>query len=276
MRLKIYAKNSKGRSEYVWLRAQTTRPEVHLVQNQDFLGSSSDFGDYSRFYSMFRSSLSLTFLAIITVITMTVITLAIIVLASRRRAMSLTTSSSCHFDESGPSGPASRDSCDQLHQTTDDVLKRAAGSFLRPDVHLEEKKCTCDDEFCDEQLLSSGQQFTNPYQGRDYGWEGPPDIILYFPYNTATAATDATSDPTSSYALSEGSLLDKNYSSAPFGMLSGHMCVCCVYVLLPLSPSNRLLLFRLYHRLRSDCHSIRRTEPSRHRYLRRDCSHQFP
>lgn len=237
MRLKIYAKNSKGRSEYVWLRAQTTRTEVHLVQNQDFLGSSSDFGDYSHLYSMFRSSLSLTFLAIITVVTMTVITLAIIVLASRRRT-SLTTSSSCHFDESGPSGPASRDSCDQLHQTTDDVLKRAAGSFLRPDVHLEEKKCTCDDEFCDEQLLSSRQQFTNPYQGRDYGWEGPPDIILYFPYNTATA-TDATSDPTSSYALSEGSLLDKNYSSGPFGMLRTVICVLCFFLF---RASNRLPL----------------------------------
>lgn len=198
----------------MWLRAQTLRAEVHLVENQDFLGSASDFADYSRFYSLFRSSFSLTFLAIITVITMTVITLAIIVLANRRR--SLSSSSSCHMDDSGPS--ESRDSCHQLRQTTDDVLKRPAGPFLRPDVHLEEKKCTCDDEFCDEQLLSSGQEFTNPYQGRDYGWEGPPDIILYFPYNATLADTSAPTS--SSYALTHESLLDKNYPQTPFGMLS--------------------------------------------------------
>lgn len=213
VRLKVFAKNSKGRSDHVWLRGQTLRAPDHLVENQDFLGTTSDLPDYSRFYAIFRSPLSLTFLALTTVITMTVMTLAIIVLVKARRRGSLA-SSSCHFDNAAPGDLLSRDSCDQLRDGAED--KRAGGSFVHPDLHLEDKKCTCDDEFCDEQLLSAGQQFTNPYQGRDYGmgWEGPPDIILYFPYNSP----DPTSaDPTSSYALNEGLAVDKNYGS-PFGM----------------------------------------------------------
>ena len=211
VRLKVFAKNSKGRSDYVWLRAQTLPAPDHLVENQDFLGTTTDLPDYSRFYAIFRSPLSLTFLALTTVITMTVMTLAIIVLVKSRRRGSLA-SSSCHFDNAtAPGDLLSRDSGDHLRDSAD---KRAGGSFVHPDVHLEEKKCTCDDEFCDDQLLSTGQQFTNPYQGRDYGWEGPPDIILYFPYNS----DDPTSaDPTSSYALNESLAVDKNYGS-PFGM----------------------------------------------------------
>lgn len=135
---------------------------------------------------------------------MTVMTLAIILLLKSRRRGSLA-SSSCHFDNATPGGDImSRDSCDQL---ADSVDKGAGSSF----VHPEDKKCTCVDEYCDQQLLSAEQQFTtNPYHGRDYGWEGPPDIILYFPYNSA----DPTSgDPTSSYDLNEGLAVDKNFGN---------------------------------------------------------------
>lgn len=234
VRVKVFAKNSKGRSDYVWLRAQTLRAPDHLVENQDFLGTT-DLPDYSRFYAIFRSPLSLTFLALTTVITMTVMTLAIIVLVKARRRGSLA-SSSCHFDNAAPGDMLSRSSCDQLRDETEDKLA-PGGSFVHPDLHLEDKKCTCDNEFCDEQLLSTGQQFTNPYQGREYGmgWEGPPDIILYFPYNSA----DPTSaDPTSCYALNEGLAVDKNYGSQ-FGMYCWHAVPSFHSI-----PLNGLCLFR--------------------------------
>ena len=73
----------------------------------------------------------------------------------------------------------------------------------------EVNKFTCDEEFCDE------QQFTNPYQGqREYGWEGPPDIILYFPYNNPEPGVD----PNSCYTLNEGMAIEKNYVQPnPYG-----------------------------------------------------------
>ena len=200
MRVKVFARNSKGRSDSVWLRSHTLRaPGDHLShrESQDFLGSSHLLPDYySRFYSFFTSPLALVVSCLATLVTLTVMTLAIIALVSRRR-VPLTASSSSHFNDSGPS-----DSCDQLPV----VQAKEGDDSSLPDAHVDAKKCTCDDEFCDEGV--SRQTFTDPYHGRDYGWEGPPDIILYFPYNN--------SDNPAAFALNEGLALDK--SSSPFGM----------------------------------------------------------
>lgn len=215
----MFAKNAKGRSDSIWLRAQTLRAPDHLVENQDFLGTT-DLIDYSRFYTLFRSPLSLAFAALTLVTTLTVISLAIVVSLKSRRRSSLA-SSSCQFRA------GTVDLTSSLEPEED--AKRASGSFMSPDAPMppdQEKKCTCDDEYCDEGLPPQQQQFTNPYQGRDYGWEGPPDIILYFPYSTAAPAS---ADPTSSYALNEGLALEKNFAS-PFGMLCGSF-----------PPPNRLL-----------------------------------
>ena len=195
VRLKIFARNSKGKSDYVWLRAQTLRAPDRVIENRDFLGMN-DLPDHQRLYSLFRRPLLLFFVAASAVVTCTVVSLAVIVCRQiRSRSAALLTA--CHFNSG--SHMESRSSSERLNDC-EEVLKRSSGS-------CDGNKSTLSEDLCDQQLLSVRDQFPpNPYPGSQYVSNGPPDIIPSFPF-----ASSSPDEATTSFALD-----DKNFT-ATFG-----------------------------------------------------------
>lgn len=196
VRLKIFARNSKGKSDYVWLRGQTLRAPDRVIVSRDFLGMN-DLPDHQRLYSLFRRPLLLFFVAASVVVTTTVLCLAVIV-CRQFRTRSTRTVSSCHFNSG--SHMESRSSSDRLNDC-EEVLKRSSGS-------CDGNKSTLNEDFCDQQLLSGRDQFADPYPGsqQQYVSNGPPDIIPSFPF-----ASSSPDEATTSFALD-----DKNFT-ATFG-----------------------------------------------------------
>lgn len=199
MRLKIFARNSKGKSDYVWLRAQTVRAVDRVIVNRDFLGMN-DVSDHERLYSLFRRPLLLFFVSASVVVTSTVVSLAVIVCRQfRSRPTGLLTAASCHFNSG--SNMESRSSSERLNDSQE-VLKRSSGS-------CDGNKSSLKEMLCDQQLLSEACHSPNPYPGsQQYVSNGPPDIIPSFPFASSSSPDD---EATTSFALD-----DKNFT-ATFG-----------------------------------------------------------
>jgi hypothetical protein len=198
VRLKIFARNSKGKSDYVWLRGQTLRAPDRVIVNRDFLGMNH-LPHHQRLYSLFRRPLLIFFLIASAVVVVTVLVLAVIVwrqFRTRHSASVLLTTSSCHFN----SGSQTESSSDRGNES-DGVLKAGeSGSSLQKD------------DMCDGQLLSQGDQFSgNPYpSSQHYVSNGPPDIIpSSFPF-ASSSSFSSPEEATTSFALLAD---DKNFTS---------------------------------------------------------------
>ena len=186
VRLKIFARNSRGKSDYVWLRAQTLRAADPLIEDQGFLGANH-LPDHQRLYSLFRRPLLLFFLTASAAVILTVMSLAVLLYRQLRSRSSLTASSvSCHFNSG--SQIASRTSSECLNDSRE-ALKRSSGSCDG------NKSSSWNEEFCDQQLLSSRDQPANPYPGRNGVANGPPDIIPCFPFAAPLDEEATTSFP---------------------------------------------------------------------------------
>lgn len=161
-KLKLFAANSKGKSDQIWLSAHTLRPAERLVDSNTN-GSHDGTPPFLRGKPMI-----LALLAGAAVVTLIVMALGIIAVVRVRAST----------NNSPPVPPDNRQSPNP-----------AAATLFEE----EEDQCDqcCDDDCCDEMLLTStappGQQTGGPQQVgqqlcQNANSKGPPDIIPSFGY----------------------------------------------------------------------------------------------
>jgi hypothetical protein len=159
-KLKLFASNSKGKSDQIVLKAQTLRPAERLVD-----ANSSGSSDGSNANLLFRGKPMVMALLIgAGVVTLIVIALGVIAVVRVRRSAS--------HSNSMPS------------QVTQQQAPTAATLFE------EEEECCCDDDCCDEMLLTTTgtisqqqqQQLQQQLHQNSNTNKGPPDIIPSFGY----------------------------------------------------------------------------------------------
>ena len=244
LRLKMFAQNSRGKSDSFWLRSQTLvqRPIERVIESQDIFtfndisdASSSSSKGRLRLTSMTRRPLLWVFLLGSLLIGLTVLALGIVILIKfqrrRRLSSSLTTSGgSCHLTTSGSRGSSS----DQLNQNEKEDDDDDSGNFKRRSASSssgflrrltdrgdrDEDKCNLNEDFGDERRLtcsltarndcSSSGTFNGrkPYHPNDYGSsKGPPDIIPSFAQHNISFLSQAGCSSSSSLTSSPASCL---------------------------------------------------------------------
>lgn len=189
----MFARNTRGRSDYVWLRAQTLRPAD--PQTRDF-DERRVAHQQQGLDSLLRRPLLLFFLMASIAVVLTVASMAVMVCRQVRRPSVLTAVSSCN------SRMESHTSSEGLNDSQE-ALKRSSSS-------CDGNERTMNEQFCDQQLVSGGDQFANPYPGVDLVSNGPPDIIPHsfpFPASYSSDVAASTSFP----------LNDKNFTTSTFG-----------------------------------------------------------
>lgn len=184
LRLKIFAQNSKGRSDYSWLRAATLRPAERLIDSQS---TSSNGG------SVFEESsnvlkgkpMLLMLVAAAFLLVLIVIVVGIIAFVKMNRT---THGSSSIFSSHLNSGSHLQSSQENDHLPSGDHHHYGPSNGPRDTFYKDElnDNCCCEDDCCDQMLLTQGSKdLRNPYQpSSDYqsSSKGPPDIIPSFGY----------------------------------------------------------------------------------------------
>lgn len=197
IRLKIFARNSKGRSDYVWLRGQTLRAPDRDIENRD-THRMNQLPDHQPLDSLFRRPLLLFFVIASSAVLLTVASMSLLLCRQFRGRSVLTVSSmSCN---SG-SRMESHTSSEGLNDSQE-ALKRSSSSSC------DGNKRSLNEEFCDQQLVSRGgsDQFSNPYAGSEFVSSGPPDIIpSSFPF-TCWQPDGGQERATTSFALDDKNL----------------------------------------------------------------------
>lgn len=153
-KLKIYASNSKGKSDSTWLKAQTLRPAERLIDN-----NSNSKDGHAGVILLRGKPMVMALLIGAAVVTLIVIALGVIAVLRVRR--------------SGSNG-------NNLPQQDAPDQQQPASTLFE-----EDEECCCDDDCCDEMLLTStasnvAQQ--QQLQQNSNSNKGPPDIIPSFGY----------------------------------------------------------------------------------------------
>lgn len=221
LRLRLFAQNSKGKSDSSWIRAQTLRPPERLIESSQDILSLNDNSDIPNSNGISASSLLhqphlISLVVGFFVITSSAILFGILLLVkfrkSRSASCSLMGSNSCHLTSSNL-----RDSPDQMSSDSSENLKRGGppggngggpgNGGGHPTFYPTDNKCCCD-EFCDDPNVVGRShshhqsEYEHTYHGRGYSTNCPPDMIpSYNPHTYSTiplaihtAATEVSDD----------------------------------------------------------------------------------
>lgn len=199
---KLYAKNSKGRSNHVWLNAQTLRPAERLVDSQ----SNNGVNGFQAAGPVLRGKPAMIALLIgAGVVTLIVIALIVIAVARVRRR-----SSEMSVTHNGSNLPSHTNA--RPPPSSDEQSPGTGGATLFGDE--DEEPCCCEDDCCDEMLLTTNhtEHSLRQYVGGDYQQNGNgkgPDIIPAFGYCSSSSGIGS----------SGGGLDNKQF--LPFGKQGG-------------------------------------------------------
>ncbi|CAG2105035.1 unnamed protein product, partial [Medioppia subpectinata] len=163
-KLKLFATNSKGKSEQIWLKAQTLRPAERLVDSNSNASNDGSAGNYI----LRGKPMVMALLIGAGVVTLIVIALGVIaVVRVRRTEPNVQTAHTSQHDSR------------QQHTT------HTSATLFEED---EDCEACCGDDCCDEMLLTSTTATTQPSQQQiqqqlhqnSNPSKGPPDIIPSF------------------------------------------------------------------------------------------------
>ena len=203
LRLKIFAQNSKGRSDYSWLKAATLRPAERLIDSQSTSSGSSGSSGSSIFEessNMLKGKPVLVLLSAAAVLLiLIVIVVGIIAFVKMNRthggssSSTFSESNSSHLHSSGGSHLQSNgQENDHLPSGDHHNNHFGSGSSNGPQStfykdELNDTNYCCEDDCCDQMLLTgTGSNDLRSYQpSSDYhqpssSTKGPPDIIPSF------------------------------------------------------------------------------------------------
>lgn len=181
-RAKLFAQNSKGRSDAVMLNVQTLRPAERLVDSHTTNGQNN-LQARSQIFTVQPTLIIFVAGAAIAVLVSIVIIVAIV--RSRRRIVSTTARPG--VTSAVAPRPSDRAASEHLP-----LNGSGGGATLFGDEH--EDGCCCDDDCCDEMLLMTNHadprsQFSQ-VDCRNPNSKGP-DIIPSFGYCTSTSGEPA-------------------------------------------------------------------------------------
>lgn len=204
LRLKIFAQNSKGRSDYSWLRAATLRPAERLIDSQSTSNGANGGGSiYEESSNLLKGKpMLLMLVAAALLLVLIVIVVGIIAFVKMNRTSH---GSSSTFSESNSShlhSGSHLQSQENDHLPSGDHQHYSSNgprdTFYKDELN---DNCCCEDDCCDQMLLTQGSKdnrnnqyqqqhpSSDPYQSSS---KGPPDIIPSFGYVLDPATGTAT------------------------------------------------------------------------------------